>query len=349
MRPLAFDDPFIVSLTRAVAEARGRIRVEGWPAPGQVELAALCNAALRLCVARYEGDPLFTTLLLFGAVAGHRGPGLMHLEAGPEWRALARGFPEGIATSVEQGELRPFAGLTVPLGETSADSLPVTRALVLPGVVGVTIGGELLAELRPGQPPEVLAVPRPSLESVLREAGLPAQAPLRPAHLRRLLRAARQHRHGASLIITAAGHGPTPNATRLAGASVEWAELRDALVLGDEHSTEAGRLADALGRLTGVDGALVLNHQGLVFGFGLRLGAVSDPGAVVLYSDRLGEAPRAREAGPSTGSRRRSAVDYVTGHPNSFALVLSSDGPLSLSYRRDARTVVVQRGLECLL
>ena len=349
MRPLASDDPFIESLTQAVAEARGRIRVEGWPPPGQVELAALCNAALRLCVALYEGDPLFTALLLFGEVTGHRGPGFMHLAAGPEWRALARGFPEGIATSVEQGELRPFAGLTVPLSETSADSIPVTRALVLPGVVGVTIGGELLAELRPGQPPEVLAVPRPSLESLLREAGLPAGAQLRPAHLRRLLRAARQHRHGASLIITAEEHGPTSNAARLAGAIVEWAELRNALALGGEHSAEAGRLADALGRLTAVDGALVLNHDGLVFGFGLRLLAAADPGSLVLYSDRLGESPRTREAGPSTGSRRRSAVDYVTAHANCFALVLSSDGPLSLSYRRDARTVVVQRGLECLL
>lgn len=349
MRPLAADDPFIARLTAAVAEARARIQIDGWPAPGPVELAALCNTAQRLCVARYEGDALFTTLLLFGEVTERRGPGFMHFAVGPEWRALARGFPEGIATRVEQGVLLPFAGLTLPLSETSAESIPVARALVLPGVVGVTIGGELLAELRPGQPPEVLATPRPSLESVLREAGLPGQAPLRPGHLRRLLRAARQHRHGASVIVTAAERGPAPNATRLAGAVVDWGELRDALSSGGEHSAEAVRLADALGRLTAVDGALILNQAGFAFGFGLRLGAAPDPAALVLYSERLGEPPLAQEAGPSTGSRRRSAVDYVTAHADCFALVLSSDGPLSLSFRRDARTVVVQRGLECLL
>lgn len=348
MRPLSADDPFIGRLAAAVAEVRARIPVEGWPPPGPAELTALCNAALRLCVTLYEGDPLFTTLLLFGEVVEHRGPGFMRFAVGPEWRAIARGFPEGIATRVEQGALQPFAGLTVPLTESSAEAMPLTRALVLPGVVGVSMGGELLAELRPGQPPEFLAAPRPSLENLLREAGLPALAPLRPAHLRRLLRAARHHRHGASVIVTTE-RGPLPDALPLAGAAVEWTELRDALSIGGENSAEAGRLADALGRLTAIDGALVLTHEGHALGFGLRLGATADPGSRVLYSDRLGDAPRAQEGGPATGARRRSAVDYVTSHANCFALVLSSDGPLSLSYRRDNKTVVVQLGLECLL
>jgi hypothetical protein len=206
MRPLSADDPFIEDLTLAVAQARAKIHVTGSPPPTAAELAALCNTALRLCVGRYEGEPLFTTLLFFGGGQAVHVPGFVPFVAGPDWRALARGFPEGFATRVEGGELRPFAGLTMPLSDTSADSLPVTRALVLPGVVGVTMGGELLAELRPRLAPEVLAVPRISLEHLLRGAGLPDDALLRPSHLRRLLRAARQHRHGASVIITAS-HG----------------------------------------------------------------------------------------------------------------------------------------------
>lgn len=348
MRPLSADDPFIEDLTLAVAQARAKIHVTGSPPPTAPELAALCNTALRLCVGRYEGEPLFTTLLFFGGGEAVRVPGFVPFVAGPDWRALARGFPEGVATRVENGELRPFAGLTMPLSDTSADSLPVTRALVLPGVVGVTMGGELLAELRPGLAPEVLAVPRISLEQLLRGAGLPEDALLRPSHLRRLLRAARQHRHGASLIITAS-RGMPPQAPPLAGSLVEWAELQTALQVEGEHSPAAGRLADALGRLTAVDGALFITMTGVVTGFGLRLTAAANPAVTVQYSDRLGEAPTTRELLPATGSRRRSAVDYVTAHPDCFALVLSSDGPMSLAARRDERTVVVQRGLEGLL
>ncbi|MFZ5440063.1 MAG: hypothetical protein ACOZQL_08645 [Myxococcota bacterium] len=349
MRPLSAEDPFVVELAVAVAEARARIDVAGCPPPSADELAVLCNTALRLCVARYEGEPLFTTLMLFGADDEPRSPAFMHFVAGPDWRALARGFPEGVATRVLGSELRPFAGLTVPLAETSAASLPVARALVLPGVVGVTMGGELLAELRPGLTFDVLAHPRPSFESLLARAGLPDDALLRPTHLRRLLRAARQHRHGASLIVTSSPRGVPPQAPPLAGALVQWDALHDALLSTGEHSPEGGRLADALGRLTAVDGAIVLSHAGTVSGFGLRLSAAANPAVTVQYSDRLGEAPSTRELLPSTGSRRRSAVDYVTAHPDCFALVLSSDGPLSLTARRDERTVVVQRGLECLL
>jgi hypothetical protein len=232
------------------------------------------------------------------------------------------------------------------LSETSAESLPVARVLVLPGVVGVTMAGALLAELRPGLAPEVLGLPRPSLELLLRGAGLPSDALLRPSHLRRLLRAARQHRHGASVLVTNPQRG-VPQAPPLAGALVEWDDLHTALGVAGKHSPEAGRLIDALGRLTSVDGALVVSHAGVVSGFGLRLTAAANPAVTVQYSERLGEAPTARQ--PSTGSRRRSAVDYVTAHPDCFALVLSSDGPLSLTARRDERTVVVQRGLEGLL
>jgi hypothetical protein len=240
MRPLAADDPFIAALTSAVATARANIDVAGSPPPSAPELAALCNTALRLRVARYEGEPLFTTLLFFGGGDAVRVPGFVHFVAGPDWRALARGFPEGVATRLERGELRPFAGLAMPLSETSADSLPVTRALVLPGVVGVTMGGELLAELRPGLAPEVLGLPRPSLEHLLRDAGLPDDAPLRPSHLRRLLRAARLHRHGASVVITSTARGTPPQAPPLAGSLVEWEDLHAALLVAGEHSPEAG-------------------------------------------------------------------------------------------------------------
>ena len=345
MRPLSADDRFIEDLTSAVAHARKGLEPADARHPAAAEVAALCNTALQLCVARYEGAPLFTTLVLFDSAEVRSARGFMRLTHGPDWRALARGFPEGLATCVERGRLVPFAGLTVPLRDSTADGLP--RALVLPGVVGVTIAGELLAELRPGRGPETLAVPRPSLESLLGEAGLPGNAPLRPSHLRRILQVARQHHHGASVVVTSAPMPSMPDASPLAGVPVDWPDLKDALAR--VAPLEADLLADALGRLTAVDGAIVLSHEGLVSGFGLRLSARADAAVSVLYSDRLGEGPTIRNEDPATGSRRRTAVDYVTAHAGCFALVLSSDGPLSLASRRDDQTVTVQRGLECLL
>lgn len=383
MRPLAADDPFIQRLTAAVAQARAALQpAEGWPTPAAAEVVALCNRALQLCVSRYEGDPIFTTLFLYDAASGRDAPGFLRFAPGPDWRALARGFPDGLATHVRGSVLLPFAGLTVPLSDAHRHAPVVTRALVLPGVVGVTVGGELLAELRPGQDPQLHFAPRPSFDGLLREAGLPATARLRPLQLRRILQSARQHRHGATVVVTAAGEQRAPDAPALVGASVDWRDLQEALEastrsaaapaagepqgsagerspgnlaaqhvaeLVREYGAEADRLARALGRLTTIDGALFLNHDGALLGFGLRLSAPPDGTAAVMYSDRLGLEPIMRNENPLTGSRRRSALDYVAAHAGCFALVLSSDGPLSLVSRRGGDAVVVQRGLECLL
>jgi hypothetical protein len=339
VRPLGFDDPFILSLAQAIG-ARTPIDAPDSPPPKPTEVAALCNVALQLCVSRYEGESLFTTVLLFDS-ADRQAPGFVKLSSGPAWRAIARGFPEGIAASMDQGTLRAFAGLAVPFDETHPAARSVPRALVVPGAVGITVGGELLAELRPGQAPEVLAAPRPTLELLLAEAGLHDGSVLRPAQLRRVLKVARQQRHGATVVVTSAK--VSSDTLPLAGAAVEWPELQGGL-----GGPDRDRLADALGRLAAVDGAVVINHAGVVFGFGLRLNARPDVTGTARFSDRLGHAAEERTENPFTGSRRRSALDYVTTHPGCFALVLSSDGPLSLVSRREGVTVV-QRGLECLL
>ncbi len=337
MRPLAPEDPFIVELAQAIG-ARTPLDAPASTPPRPADVAALCNVALQLCVSRYEGESLFTTVLLFDS-ANRQEAGFVKLTSGPAWRALARGFPEGIAASVDHGVLKAFAGLAFPLDESHPAARSVLRALVVHGAVGVTVGGELLAELRPGQVPEVLSAPRPTLERLLAEAGLPEAAKLRTAQVRRVLQVARQQRHGATLIVTAADK--SSDTPPLAGSAVEWLEQGLA-------GPERDRLADALGRLAAVDGAVVVNHAGQVFGFGLRLNARPDVTGTARFSDRLGHAAEARNENPYTGSRRRSALDYVSTHPGCFALVLSSDGPLSLVSRRDGVTVV-QRGLECLL
>lgn len=396
MRPLNTKDVALQRLTRAIAEARKQVNApRDWPAPSAREVVALCNAALKLCVARYEGEPLSTSLLLFDAATERHAPGFLYLPTpGPDWKALARGFPRGLAVALEKGHLRAFAGLTIALPDTHELGLPVVRAQVLPGVVGVTVAGELLAELRPGEPPHLLAAPRPSFDALLREAGLDLGALLQPATLRRLLQAARGHHHGATVVVSAGQAANVPDTTALAGATSRWTDLEDALnaavrvgaespgnhlfsdevfrqlaalegisapsaldarasrlraELVRENGAAADQFADALGQLTAVDGALALDHDGQLLGFGLRLHAPPPRRVHVRYSDRLGDEPFTRREDPATGSRRRSAVDYVTAHPDCFVLVLSSDGPLSLVSRDAQGIVLVQRGLECLL
>jgi hypothetical protein len=108
----------------------------------------------------------------------------------------------------------------------------------------------------------------------------------------------------------------------------------------------ADRYCDALGRLACIDGALALDSNGVVLGYGLRLQA--PPGARILQKDLLGA--DVHEYLRTSGARRQSAADFIAAQPDCLALVLSSDGPVSLVFRQAGTpNVIVQRGLECLV
>jgi hypothetical protein len=89
--------------------------------------------------------------------------------------------------------------------------------------------------------------------------------------------------------------------------------------------------ARAVGRLSAIDGAVLLTAGAQLLGFGAFVDL--DPNLQVVRYDSLGwrEVVSAAETG---GGRQRSAVSFCAQHVPSLALVLSEDRGLSLVRHR---------------
>jgi len=207
-------------------------------------------------------------------------------------------------------------------------------------------------------------------------------APLRVHHLTAVTRTMRAHGRGGTLLVVpenapkemsfsypvrlpaedaVRGYSPgTPFAnavyheerTRLesAGATDDFdtKSLREHLATRAIEDTEAqGTL---IGRLTGVDGIVVLNHQLVVLGFGGKMSVPDDFHSRPLIHIR----PSAGTRLPRTvkeafaGMRHISAAAACVGTPNAFAIVQSQDGALSVILNRPDGQLWVVRPLERL-
>jgi hypothetical protein len=105
---------------------------------------------------------------------------------------------------------------------------------------------------------------------------------------------------------------------------------------------------DFVARLTAVDGALVLQDDLGIVGFGatIRMGAAEDP-LVVLEDPRLPGSEREVLVSTIGGNRHRSAILFCTQQPGlALALVASQDGDLSLVGRKDDGRAHVIRPFE---
>jgi hypothetical protein len=90
--------------------------------------------------------------------------------------------------------------------------------------------------------------------------------------------------------------------------------------------TELDHFADLLDDLMAVDGALVLNKQFEVVGFGVELRAPALPTTCV-YRALDPEATQLQaEAANSGGTRHRAAYRLCQAEPECLALVVSQDG-----------------------
>ncbi len=110
------------------------------------------------------------------------------------------------------------------------------------------------------------------------------------------------------------------------GSAVEFGSL-----LRNAFLTEAERLTEELGALTGIDGAILLNrHLGLVaFGVMLPLGR---PTALAEAADAEGLRARVIDLG-SRGTRHHAGATYAAEHPGSVVFVASEDGHVSCMFR----------------
>jgi hypothetical protein len=105
--------------------------------------------------------------------------------------------------------------------------------------------------------------------------------------------------------------------------------LRNALL------TEAERVIEEFGALTGIDGAILLNRDLALMAFGVIL-PIGRPTAVAEAADAEGLHRRIIDLG-NRGTRHRAGVTYAARHPGSVVFVASEDGQVSCLFRSSPR------------
>jgi hypothetical protein len=98
-------------------------------------------------------------------------------------------------------------------------------------------------------------------------------------------------------------------------------------------SAALAETAKDVGRLTAVDGAVLLNTDLEVLGFGamIKTGELKDDTQVVVLEPGVSDSPnQATTLAALGGSRHRSAAEYCNAQKEALAFVASQDGPLTL-------------------
>jgi hypothetical protein len=102
-------------------------------------------------------------------------------------------------------------------------------------------------------------------------------------------------------------------------------------LLRNAFLTEAERVIEEVGALTGIDGAILLNRELALVAFGVIL-PVGRPAPIVEALDREGLRVRPIDFG-SRGTRHRASATYAAEHPGSVVFVASEDGQVSCLFR----------------
>jgi hypothetical protein len=127
------------------------------------------------------------------------------------------------------------------------------------------------------------------------------------------------------------GHTRNVNAPREgAGADLAFGSL-----LRNAFLTEAERITEELGALTGIDGAVLLNRHLALVAFGVTL-PLGRPKALLLATDAEGHHTQHIDFG-SRGTRHHAGATYAAEHPGSVVFVASEDGQVSCMLRDGSR------------
>ena len=103
--------------------------------------------------------------------------------------------------------------------------------------------------------------------------------------------------------------------------------------------TEAERVVEELGTLTGIDGAILVNRELALIAFGVIL-PVGYPIAVAESLDMEGQRRRSVDLG-SRGTRHRASATYAAEHPGSVVFVASEDGQVACMFRDSSQDQVL--------
>lgn len=123
--------------------------------------------------------------------------------------------------------------------------------------------------------------------------------------------------------------------------------LRLRLEAAGSHAKIVDSTLEAIGELSAVDGALVLDDELAVLGFGAKLHLESVDFMVSVYSALAGPAGESLHVADLGGMRHQSAARFIYEHPRAVAVVVSQDRRVTLFvWKDDARAVAAVRGME---
>lgn len=125
------------------------------------------------------------------------------------------------------------------------------------------------------------------------------------------------------------GHGEGDDSERVSFRTV----LRNAFL------SEAERVIEELGALTGIDGATVLNRNLALVAFGVILPLGDD--MIVADATAGAEVRLGVVELTSRGTRHRAAASYAALHPGCIVFVASEDGHVTCMFREPAKECVV--------
>ena len=101
--------------------------------------------------------------------------------------------------------------------------------------------------------------------------------------------------------------------------------------------TEAERVGEEFGRLTAIDGAVLLNRDLALTAFGVILPVGSS--VPIIEAANVNGDPSAPVDFDSRGTRHRAAATYAAEHPGSVVFVASEDGHVSGLLREPLTTI----------
>jgi hypothetical protein len=111
------------------------------------------------------------------------------------------------------------------------------------------------------------------------------------------------------------------------------------------HQELLRRALKRVGQLSSIDGALIIDEDLRVLGFGAKLHAPQTSGAVVAVNDALSATFNDGALESLGGTRHQSAAHFVAAHLDSMIFVSSQDSRLSLfaGLLKEQRVVVLRR------
>ena len=219
-----------------------------------------------------------------------------------------------------------------------------------PGCLSIRSGRDFAIEyergviVRIGDDDVFSAAPvRHALESIARDAGMDEDVV--PHYLEAIVFLVREivaHGRGGILIVSPEEHPaveePAPyrmvqDTSLVALLRVAWRirEKRFGVLLRNAFLAEAERIVEEFGRLTAIDGAVLLNRALALVAFGVILPVRQDVSVIDAAGARDGQG-RPVDFG-IRGTRHRASATFAAEHPGSVVFVASEDGQVSCLLR----------------